>query len=151
MYWAFGFPAAICSVIGADFVFAAGTIFVAKIALPHEQSLAGGLFQTMTQVFQVYFSRDVPLVLTVFGQLGTSLGLAVTTVVFNRVIQHDSEKLGVANGIVREAQLDAYRAAQWTCFAFGILATLLGIIFLRGVGIVGGKERVVTEPRQLGE
>jgi hypothetical protein len=50
VYWAFGFPAAICSVIGADFVFAAGTIFVAKIALPHEQSLAGGLFQTMTQV-----------------------------------------------------------------------------------------------------
>lgn len=37
-------------VFGADFVYAAGTIFVAKIVLPHEQSLAGGLFQTMTQV-----------------------------------------------------------------------------------------------------
>jgi len=40
-YWAFGFPAAVISVFGADFVFAAGTIFVAKVALPHEQSLAG--------------------------------------------------------------------------------------------------------------
>ena len=49
-YWAFGFPAAILSVVGADFVFAAGTLFVAKISLPHEQSLAGALFQTMTQV-----------------------------------------------------------------------------------------------------
>ena len=49
-YWAFGFPAAILSVFGADFVFAAGTLFVAKISLPHEQSLAGALFQTMTQV-----------------------------------------------------------------------------------------------------
>ena len=38
------------SVFGADFVFASGTLFVAKVSLPHEQSLAGALFQTMTQV-----------------------------------------------------------------------------------------------------
>lgn len=49
-YWAFGFPAMIISVIGADFVFASGTLFIAKVSLPHEQSLAGALFQTMTQV-----------------------------------------------------------------------------------------------------
>ena len=49
-YWAFGFPAAIFSVFGADFVFAAGTLFIAKVARPHEQSVAGALFQTMTQV-----------------------------------------------------------------------------------------------------
>lgn len=49
-YWAFGFPSTVMVVFGADFVYAAGTIFVAKIVLPHEQSLAGGLFQTMTQV-----------------------------------------------------------------------------------------------------
>lgn len=49
-YWAFGFPAAIVAVFGADFVFASGTLFVAKVSLPHEQSLAGGLFQTLTQV-----------------------------------------------------------------------------------------------------
>jgi hypothetical protein len=49
-YWAFGFPAATVSVFGADFIFAAGTLFIAKVSLPHEQSLAGGLFQTLTQV-----------------------------------------------------------------------------------------------------
>lgn len=49
-YWAFGFPSTCMVVFGADFVYAAGTIFVAKIVLPHEQSVAGGLFQTMTQV-----------------------------------------------------------------------------------------------------
>ena len=49
-YWAFGFPAAICSVFGADFVFASGTLYVSKIVEPNEQSLAGALFQTMTQV-----------------------------------------------------------------------------------------------------
>lgn len=54
-YWAFGFPAAVIVVLGADFVFSAGTIYVAKVALPDEQSVAGGLFNTMTQV------RCVPL------------------------------------------------------------------------------------------
>lgn len=49
-YWAFGFPAAIVSVFGADFVFASGTLFVAKVCLPHEQSVGGALFQTVTQV-----------------------------------------------------------------------------------------------------
>jgi len=36
--------------MGADFVFSAGTLFIAKFALPHEQSVAGALFNTMTQV-----------------------------------------------------------------------------------------------------
>lgn len=49
-YWAFGFPAAVLTVFGADFIFASGTLFVARVALPHEQSLAGGVFQTVTQV-----------------------------------------------------------------------------------------------------
>lgn len=62
-YWAYGFPSAIFSVIGADFVFAAGTLFVAKVALPHEQSLAGALFQTMTQVSPSCLSRSLSLIL----------------------------------------------------------------------------------------
>ena len=49
-YWAFGFPSAICAVFGADFVFASGTLYVSKTVKPNEQSLAGALFQTMTQV-----------------------------------------------------------------------------------------------------
>lgn len=49
-YWAFGFPATIISVMGVDFVFTSGTLYVAKISLPHEQSLSAALFQTMTQV-----------------------------------------------------------------------------------------------------
>ncbi|KAF9456822.1 major facilitator superfamily domain-containing protein [Collybia nuda] len=108
-YWAFGFPAAVISVIGADFVFASGTLFVAKVSLPHEQSLAGALFQTMTQ-------------------LGTAVGLTVTTVVFNRVTLMSSEG---------RPTLKSYQAAQWTSFAFGMLATLLAIVFFRGVGVVG--------------
>ena len=49
-YWSYGFPSAVIVVFGADFVFSSGTLFIAKCALPHEQSVAGALFTVMTQV-----------------------------------------------------------------------------------------------------
>ena len=32
-----------------------------------------------------------------------------------------------------------YRAAQWTNFSFGVITTALGVIFFRGVGVVGDR------------
>jgi hypothetical protein len=61
-YWAYAFVASIASVMGADFVFSAGTLFIAKFALPHEQSVAGALFTTMTQVRKL----EIPLPQCVF-------------------------------------------------------------------------------------
>ncbi|KAH8102358.1 MFS general substrate transporter [Phellopilus nigrolimitatus] len=119
-YWAFGFPAAICSVFGADFVFACGTIFVAKVSAPHEQSLAGGLFQTLTQ-------------------LGTALGLAATTIVHDTVLRSEAGDSG------RDVQLDGYRAAQWTNLGFGAFASILALVFLRGVGPVGQRRTPKVE------
>ncbi|KAJ7916039.1 MFS general substrate transporter [Mycena leptocephala] len=110
-YWAFGFPSPIVAVFGADFVFAAGTLFVAKVSLPHEQSLAGGLFQTLTQ-------------------LGTAFGLAISTIAFD----------AVAHETGNDAPLDAYKAAQWTGFGMAMFCALLAAIFLRGVGPVGSDE-----------
>jgi len=106
-YWAFGFPSAVLVVFGADFVFAAGTIFVAKTVLPHEQSLAGGLFQTMTQI-------------------GIAFGLTISTIVFNGVVKSQSAKLGVilnADGknAPLSAELDGYKFALWTSAAFPFL------------------------------
>jgi hypothetical protein len=49
-YWAYAFVACSISVMGADLVYTAGALFIAKFALPHEQSVAGALFNTMTQV-----------------------------------------------------------------------------------------------------
>ncbi|KAF9223213.1 efflux transporter [Gyrodon lividus] len=124
-YWAFGFPSTTLVVFGADFVYSAGSIFVAKIALPHEQSVAGALFQTMTQI-------------------GTAFGLTVSTVVFNSVVDMESAKSGVTvnstgSNAPMSAQLQGYRAAQWTGAGFPLLAAILAAIFLRGVGIVGHK------------
>ncbi|KAF8145372.1 major facilitator superfamily domain-containing protein [Mycena galopus ATCC 62051] len=110
-YWAFGFPAAVCSVVGADFLFAAGTMFVADSVGPGEQSVAGGVFQTMTQ-------------------LGTSLGVTASTILFNHVQQQTTMTGGDT--------LSSYHAAMWMGVGFGGLATLLALVSFWGVGVPGG-------------
>lgn len=136
-YWAFGFPASVITVTGADFVFAGGSLFIAKLALPHEQSLAGGLFQTMSQ-------------------LGTAIGLSITTIVFDRVRRDQSLKLGVVidalgTNAPLAAQLDAYKAAQWTVCGLGFFSSILALVFLRGVGVVGGPQTTAQLPREKSE
>ncbi|KAA1469023.1 efflux transporter [Dentipellis sp. KUC8613] len=125
-YWAFGFPSALIIVFGADFVFASGTLFIAKVSLPSEQSVGGALFQTMTQ-------------------LGVAFGLSLSTIVFNGVLKTQAKKFGIevnkeGSNAPMDAQLKAYHAAEWMGFAFGICGALLSL-FLRGVGIVGHDNR----------
>ncbi|GAB1521919.1 hypothetical protein RhiTH_005018 [Rhizoctonia solani] len=84
-------------------MFATGSLFVAKIALPHEQSLAGGIFNTV-------------------NQLGTAFGLAIASVVSDtvhrRALRESGDELG--------SLLRGYRAAFWTCFGFGTVASRSG-------------------------
>ena len=108
-YWAFGFPAAIVTVFGADFVFATGTLFIARVCLPHEQSVGGALFQTLTQ-------------------LGTAFGLAISTVVFNATLSSETTAAlggGDVGDPPREAQLTAYKDTMWAGFAFGMVGESL--------------------------
>lgn len=122
-------------------------LFIAKVSLPHEQSVAGALFQTMTQVrlltallpFSKYpqTPHTIPptqpsfqhlLTIPLRTQLGTALGLAVTTIVYDRVLATQSSLLGVTidtsgTNAPKPAQLKAYQAAEWTAFGFGILGT----------------------------
>jgi hypothetical protein len=122
-YWAFGFPSTTLGVFGADFVFTSGTLFVAKIALPEEQNLAGGLFQTLTQ-------------------LGSAFGLAITTIAHNSA---------AGTSIQATSQdIKPYRAAQWTSFAFAMFCFSLALIFLRGVGAVGERKKVKTSDSEAG-
>jgi hypothetical protein len=141
-FWAFGFPAAFLAALGADLTFTAGTLFVAKVAHPNEQSVAGALVQAMTQI-------------------GLAIGISISTIVFNGVLKAQSNRLGVTlnaqgDNAPMPAQLKAYKAAMWTGSAFGILGVycvgartlvcfthrtftgmILCFVFLRGVGIVG--------------
>jgi MFS family permease len=134
-FWAFCFPSACLVALGADFTFAAGTMFISKVSHPHEQSVAGALFQAMTQI-------------------GSAIGVSVSTIVFNGVLKAQSSHLGVVLDEQRDnaplpAQLKAYKAAMWTGFAFGLLCTILCVVFLRGVGIVGeAPAKVPAHPNQ---
>lgn len=103
----YGFPAAITCVLGADFAFACGTLFIAKIARPSEQSVAGAIFQTIVA-------------------LGTSVGLSITNVAQIGGMKSEAERLGLSVNVdapVTEIPpavlLKGYRLAQWTGFAFG--------------------------------
>ncbi|KAL4074935.1 major facilitator superfamily domain-containing protein [Scleroderma yunnanense] len=119
-YWAFGFPSTVLVVFGADFVYSAGTLCLAKFANHGEHSVVGALFQTMTQI-------------------GSAFGLTITTIVFNSVVQSESDKMGIAvnDAGSNAADLKGYRAAQWAAAAFPLLAAILAAIFLRNVGVVG--------------
>lgn len=62
-------------------------------------------------------------------QLGTAVGVTVTTVVFDKIAQRETRHAPVfpppgPGGPVAHQVVDllsAYQAAQWTAFAFGIL------------------------------
>ncbi|KAI0668012.1 efflux transporter [Trametes maxima] len=127
-FWTFGFPAAVVSVFGADFVFATGTLFVAKVCLPHEQSVGGALFSTLTQ-------------------LGTAFGTAVSTIVFDASLEREARVMGAEVEAARggmnapkAAQLFAYKDAMWAGAAFGFFGAILAVVFLRGVGVVGHRK-----------
>ncbi|KZO89917.1 putative efflux transporter [Calocera viscosa TUFC12733] len=125
MYWAFGFPAAILDVVGADIIMSGGSLVCSHLALPEEQSLAGGLFNTVTQI-------------------GISFATTISTIVYDRVVRSRSAADGVlldqyASNAPPDALLQGYRSAQWTNFAFAIFGALVGTIVLRGIGRIGGK------------
>lgn len=107
-------------------------MFVAKIALPHEQSLAGGVFNTVMQVCRgSHFLDCAVLTCWCFLQIGSAVGLAITTVVADRVTRTEAAKRGIdfdpraplgASALPADALLRGYRAAQWTSFG----CTMLG-------------------------
>ncbi|KAK6977721.1 hypothetical protein R3P38DRAFT_3236830 [Favolaschia claudopus] len=68
--------------------------------------------------------------------LGTSFGVAISTIVFNAVAGSDNAG--------EDAPLKAYKAAQWACAGMAFFCSLLAILFMRGVGPVGVDERKVA-------
>jgi hypothetical protein len=117
-YWPLEFPAIWLSVLGVDLVFSAGSLFIAKFALSHEQSMAGALFTTMIQVTFFLTTSDnrqsINEYLFFFSQkkLGISFGITVTTVVFDKVA------LATPTGA---DMIASYHYATWTSGAFGLI------------------------------
>ncbi|KAH9814687.1 major facilitator superfamily-domain-containing protein [Melampsora americana] len=134
-YWGYSFLAIALSVVGADFVFAVGTMYGAKIASKNEQGVAGGIFQT-------------------FSQIGRAIGLSISTIVQVKVTKSEGGLYGVEvgadlNNAPRPIFLHGIRAGMWTCFASVALATLLAATCLNKMGYVGKQQGPTkTEPHK---
>lgn len=136
-YWGYSFLAIALSVVGADFVFAVGTMYGAKIASKNEQGVAGGIFQS-------------------FSQIGRVIGLSISTIVQVEVSKAKGRTYGVEVGsdlddAPRPIFLYGIRAGLWTCFASVALATLLAATCLSTMGYVGKEQKSPsTEPQKEG-
>ncbi|KAJ4295461.1 hypothetical protein N0V90_007473 [Kalmusia sp. IMI 367209] len=128
-YWAYGFPAMVLSVFGADTLFPTLTLFVAK-SLPSEDQALGGALVNMV------------------GQFGRALGLAIATALQTAVMAKQRgvsvDKIGSGDGSGGGKTWDpalkvGIRSAAWFDFGMGIVALGVVLIFFRGAGKVGGK------------
>jgi len=102
-------------------------VFTAHVAKPHEQSLAGGVFNTV-------------------GQIGTAFAMTITTITYDRTVRSQSASMGIilnadATNAPPAALLAGYRIAQWTAFGLAMGGLVLSVICLRGVGILQATEK----------
>ncbi|GAA5972189.1 hypothetical protein JCM8115_007151 [Rhodotorula mucilaginosa] len=126
-YWQWQFPAMILSVFGADFIFACGILYVSMVAGPGHQALAGSIFNMSTQI-------------------GTGVGLAISTIVQDRVTEREAQRLGVdydpnARNTPPAAIRKGLDAAFYTAAGFAFVAALIAATCLFGIGKVGHRER----------
>ncbi|KAL1635963.1 hypothetical protein SLS58_010014 [Diplodia intermedia] len=124
-YWAYGFPAMVLAVLGADTLFPCLTLFTAK-SLPHEDQAMGGAL------------------INAVGQIGRAIGLAIATAIETAVIA--AEKGVDVNAVggsdvemADHAFLSGLRAAEWLTFAMAITAFFLAAVAFRGAGYIGKK------------
>ncbi|BGP57930.1 hypothetical protein JCM8202v2_005584 [Rhodotorula sphaerocarpa] len=126
-YWQWQFPAMILSVFGADFIFACGILYVSQVAGPGHQALAGSIFNMSTQI-------------------GTGFGLAINTIVQDKVTKRRVEQLGQAyDPNARTTPLSAVHAglnaAFYAAAGFAFLAAVIAATCLFGIGKVGHREK----------
>ncbi|XPS92338.1 hypothetical protein M3J09_001735 [Ascochyta lentis] len=127
-YWAYGFPAMVFCVCGADTIFPVLTLFVAKTLPPEDASLGGAL-------------------ITAVGQIGRAIGLALATAVQTAII---AKEMGVSVDKVGEeghglgpwdpALKIGIRGTAWFNFGVSVVSMVIVLVFIRGIGVVGGKK-----------
>ncbi|KAI1825516.1 major facilitator superfamily transporter [Xylaria intraflava] len=124
-YFAFGLPAFILSVIGADITWPCLTLFTSKSLPPEDQALGGGLINASAGV-------------------GRAIGLAIDTAIQTAILARQrGTSVEDAGKITRwdPASVASIRAANWFNFALAVLCVgVVGAAF-RGSGIVGKSEK----------
>ncbi len=115
-YWSHAFLANIFNPAGADSLFVVANLLVTSVFPPKTQGLAGGVFNTVSQI-------------------GKSVGLALVAVIAATITKGSDYQ----NKSSPEALLKGYNATFWFCFAL-ILTTLAVTGWgLMKVGKVGHK------------
>ncbi|KAI0186848.1 major facilitator superfamily-domain-containing protein [Xylaria flabelliformis] len=124
-YFAFGFPALILSVIGADITWPCLTLFTSKSLPQEDQALGGGLINASAGI-------------------GRAIGLAIDTAIQTAVLARERHvSVEYAGKITKwdEASVASIRAANWFNFALGVLCVGVVCVAFRGTGIVGRNEK----------
>ncbi|KAL9630745.1 MAG: hypothetical protein Q9204_004565 [Flavoplaca sp. TL-2023a] len=116
-YWSFLFPAFLLNPIGADGLFTVSNLLITSRFPMKTQGLAGGVFQTTSQI-------------------GKSVGLAVTTLVANDITAGSSSRDKEAS----PALMQGYRAAFWFLVAMNCASLCMSVWGLRRIGTVGKKQ-----------
>lgn len=120
-YFAWGLPAMILSVIGADTAWPSLTLFTSAALSPKDQAIGGALINAM-------------------GQLGRSIGLAISTAIQTSVMASD-RGLSIEDAgpplAWDSSTLKGIRAASWMNFGFGMIALATTVAAFRTMDIVG--------------
>lgn len=112
-YWALCFPAFLLQVIGADLEFNVANMYVMSSMPPSQQSIAGGIFQTV-------------------AKLSMTIGFGIATAVFNAVQKNPQMS------DYWDKTTQPYAATLWLSAAASILSVCL--VPLLTLGTQGGKE-----------
>ncbi|KAF2260568.1 drug resistance protein [Lojkania enalia] len=126
-YWAYGFPAMVLSVCGADTLYPTLTLFTAKSLPAEDQALGGALINAV-------------------GQVGRAIGLAIDTAIQTAVIANRKglsvEDIGGEGHKLLPGDTglkDGIRSAAWFNFGIAWAGLVVVLLFFRGAGKVGGK------------
>ncbi|OTB10503.1 hypothetical protein K445DRAFT_386597 [Daldinia sp. EC12] len=115
-YWYDAFFAQILAPLSCDILFTIGLLVISDVFPSHMQALSGAVFNTC-------------------AQLGTAIGLTVTSVISASVNNSSS----YADKASPNALLVGYRAVFWTMFACMLLVCLVCVFGLRRIGVIGVK------------
>ncbi|KAI8954421.1 major facilitator superfamily transporter [Xylaria longipes] len=124
-YFAFGLPAFVLSVIGADITWPCLTLFTSKSLPQEDQALGGGLINASAGV-------------------GRAIGLAIDTAIQTAILARERRvSVEQAGKITKwdDASVASIRAANWFNFALSIFCIVVVCVAFRGTGIVGRNER----------
>ncbi|KAI9171487.1 Efflux pump terJ [Paramyrothecium foliicola] len=133
-YFAWGLPAMVLSVVGADTIWPCLTLFTSQALRPEDQAVGGALINAM-------------------GQFGRAIGLAVSTAAQTAVMA-DGRNVAIEDvGAVvvgEEATLQGIRAGSWVNFGAGVGALLVVLLVLRSNEIIG-RAKAATSSREARE